>query len=223
MAITCYYVGGSPFAWRALLALGYKGLEYEAKELHFSKGDTQTDEYLALNPRGKVPVLTDGDVTVYESLAVLAYLERAYPQKPLFGDTPAEAGRIWQRTLEIENYFGVAVPKVARPIFTGQIEGNEDQIRENLEILQKEIGTIESWLKTSDYLAGDSVSAADLTAYPALALVERVLGSRSIDGIDVGFLPYADVVPAVRAWMDRIEAIDGFEAAYPPHWRQKAA
>ncbi len=222
MAITCYFASGSPFAWRVLFALGYKGLEFDAKRLDFSKGETQSSDYLTLNPRGKVPTLVDGETRVFESLAILAYLEKAYPETPIFGDTAADAARIWQRTLEFENYFGTLVPQVARPIFMNSFDGHETEINENIVTLGKELRTIEGWLTESDFMGGHSPSAVDFTVYPALALVERVLGSRKIPGIDVGFLPFDEKFPAIAKWMARMESVEGYETAYPPHWREAA-
>lgn len=222
MAITCYFASGSPFAWRVLFALGYKGLAFDAKRLDFSKGETQSDDYLALNPRGKVPTLVDGDVTVFESLAILAYLEKAYPERSIFGETAEEAARIWQRTLEFENYFGKLVQQVARPIFMGTFEGHEADINKNIISLAEELRTVEGWLAGSDFMGGSGPSAVDFTVYPVLALVERVLGSRDIPDIEVAFLPFDEKFPAIAAWMARMESVEGYETAYPPHWREAA-
>ena len=93
MAIEVFWGSGSPFAWRVLLALEAKGLAYQSRLLEFSKGDSKTPEFLALNPRGQVPVLRDGGYVVYESIAILAYLERKYPEPPLFGATPKKPAR----------------------------------------------------------------------------------------------------------------------------------
>jgi glutathione S-transferase len=57
------------------------------------QAESKTPEYLALNPRGEVPVLTDGDVVVHESIAIVAYLEGEFPEPALFGATSAETGR----------------------------------------------------------------------------------------------------------------------------------
>lgn len=222
MAITCYFASGSPFAWRVLFALGYKGLEFDSKRLDFSKGDVQSPDYLAVNPRGKVPTLVDGDLTVTESLAILAYLEEAYPETPIFGETAADTARIWQRTLEFENYFGTLVPQVARPIFTNTYEGQEKAISEKIVTLTKELATIEGWLDGSDFMGAGTPSAVDFAVYPALALVERVLGSQDIPGVEVDFLPFEEKFPAIAAWMARMEGVKGYETAYPPHWREAA-
>ena len=102
MAIELYWGSGSPFAWRVMLTLEVKKLAYESKLMEFSKGEHKTPAYLQLNPRGKVPTLKDGDFAVYESIAIMAYLDRKYPEPPLFGKTPEETGLIWQTISECE-------------------------------------------------------------------------------------------------------------------------
>lgn len=77
-----YLLSGSPYGWRVQLALEFKGLAYRSRFLIASEGETRTTEFLALNPRGKVPVLRANEDVVYESLAVMAYLERRYPDPP---------------------------------------------------------------------------------------------------------------------------------------------
>ena len=108
MSIELYWGSGSPFAWRVMLTLEIKGLPYQSKLLEFSKQQHKAPEYLALNPRGKVPALKDGDFAVYESLAIMAYLDRKYPQPPLFGTTAEETGSIWQMICEAESYLAPA-------------------------------------------------------------------------------------------------------------------
>src|SRR5689334_8789076 len=105
MTLEIYWAAGSPYAWRVLLAAELKRIPYTSKLLEFSKGDLRTPEFLALSPRGKVPVIRDGDFTLGESLAILAYLERKYPEPPLFGRTPEEAGRIWVAIADFESYL----------------------------------------------------------------------------------------------------------------------
>ena len=79
MSIVLYYGSGSPYAWRVQLALEHKALPYERKVLSFSAGDTRKPEFLALNPRHRVPVIVDGDFVLYESNAIVEYLDEAYP------------------------------------------------------------------------------------------------------------------------------------------------
>src|SRR4030081_41494 len=79
MSLTLYYGSGSPYAWRVQLALEHKALPYERKVLSFSAGDTRKPEFLALNPRHRVPVLVDGDFVLYESHAIVEDLDGAFP------------------------------------------------------------------------------------------------------------------------------------------------
>jgi len=223
MALEVYFIGGSPYAWRVMLGLALKGLEYKAIELHASKGEHKTPEYLAKNPRGKVPVLKDGELTMYESLAILAYLDRKYPEAPLFGASPEEAALVWQRTMEVESYLLPVISGIARPIFTGAIEGQEEAINEHIIVLKAELERYSEWLDGQDFLAGNVPGAADFTLYPPLALLSRVVGALQNDKIDTGFLPITGSFPALAAWMARIEAIDGFDTTYPPHWREAKA
>jgi len=219
MAITCYFGSGSPFSWRVMLAMEVKGLDYKAVELHFSKGDTKSADHLARNPRAKVPVLVDDDLTIYESTAILAYLERAYPDTPIFGRDVAETARVWQRMEEVENYFGQALTATLGLIFRGEAKGREAEIQKDLSRLESELDILEGWLSEDDYLAGQSISAADLTLYPLLALLERVTPRLTAD-FKVGFVPLRKKYRHIAAFMARVEALEGYQRTYPPHWRE---
>ena len=80
MAIDVYWGSGSPYSWRVLLALEYKRLPWNSHLLEFSRQEHKSPQLLALNFRGRLPVIKDGDYVVFESLAVLFYLDRQYPQ-----------------------------------------------------------------------------------------------------------------------------------------------
>lgn len=221
MAITCYFGSGSPFSWRVMLAMEVKGLDYKAVELHFSKGETKSADHLARNPRAKVPVLVDGDLTIYESTAILAYLERAYPDTPVFGHDTAEAARVWQRMAEVENYFGHALTAVLGAVFRGEVKGREAELQKDIARLEAELDIIEGWLAEDEYLSGGAISAADLTLYPLLALLERVSPRLSTD-FTLGFNPLREKCGHIAAFMQRIEALAGYDRTYPPHWRDAA-
>lgn len=222
MTRTLYFVSGSPFAWRAMLALAFKGLDYTAVELHGSKGETRSAEHLARNPRGKVPVLVDGDITVYESIAVMAYLDRAYPETPLFGTTPAEAAHIWQRVMEVDGYLSASLAGAARPIFTQTFAGKEDDINQHFANARAEIATVNDWLNGNDFMAAGAPTAVDAILYPALALIARVGPNINVPGITPNIPDYESAFPDLAAWMKRVEALPGFDKAYPPHWREAA-
>lgn len=79
--IECYFISGSPPCWSIMLALAAKGLSYEPRRLDNSKREHKSEAFLAINPRGRVPVLADAGITVRETNAILAYLEVAYPYR----------------------------------------------------------------------------------------------------------------------------------------------
>src|SRR5215510_3373783 len=104
MALEVYWASGSPFSWRVLLTLEVKQLPYQSKLITFSKREHKSPEYLALSPRGKVPTLKDGEFVLYESLAIMVYLDSAYPERSLFGRTPREIGTIARLISENVSY-----------------------------------------------------------------------------------------------------------------------
>ncbi len=111
MSIVLYYGSGSPYAWRVQLALEHKALPYERSVLSFSAGDTRKPEFLALNPRHRVPVLVDGDFVLYESNAIVEYLDEAYPGRgaPLFPGDARRRALVRRLISEVDNYFDKAI------------------------------------------------------------------------------------------------------------------
>ena len=214
--MTLYWGSGSPFAWRVQLALAIKRVPHEARLLEFSKGDTRTDAFRRINPRGKVPVLVDGDTVVYESLAVLSYLERRFPEPPLFGTTAAEHGRIWQRVFESDNYGRPALSGVVNPLFSGKVDREAMPAAQTA--LNEELERTAAWLDEGPWLAGERVSAVDLVAYPGIRTLERALGKPAAKEHGIA-MPDAAWWKKITAWRDRFAALPGVDETYPPHWR----
>jgi len=219
MAIELYWGSGSPFAWRVMLTLEVKGLEYESKLLEFSKGDHKTPAYLKLNPRGKVPSLKDGDFVLYESLAIMSYIDRKYPDPPLFGKTPEETGLIWRWLAECESYVVSAGDKLVRPIFFGQGLERVEEIQQGVQTLRDEFKRLDERLARSQWLVGDKLSAADIGIFPITQLVLRAASKEAAQPFNLGFLPLERRFPSIARWVQRIEALPNYQRTYPPHWR----
>ena len=222
MTMELYWGSGSPFAWRVMLALEIKKLPYESRLLEFSKGDLKTPEYLKLSPRGQVPALKDGDFVLWESLAILAYLDRKQPEPPLFGRSAAETGAVWRVISETVSYLEPACVRMAEAIFFGDAEKMRDDIREAAGEAKAELATMEHRLKTAAWLATDTLSAADIAVYPIVEMLLRAAAKDAAKPLEFGLLPFASRYPAVAAWMDRIRALPGYDRTYPPHWRAAA-
>ncbi|MGH8207726.1 MAG: glutathione S-transferase family protein, partial [Steroidobacteraceae bacterium] len=104
MAIDFYWSSDSPSCWRVALALAHKGLDYDSHLLHLELQEHKSPQLLALNFRGRLPVLRDADYVVFESLAILYDLDRKYPEPPMFGRNPEEAGVIMRVICEYQSY-----------------------------------------------------------------------------------------------------------------------
>ncbi len=219
MALELYWGSGSPFAWRVMLTLEVKGVPYESKLLEFSKEDHKSSGYLRLNPRGKVPTLKDGEFVLYESLAIMAYLDRKYPDPPIFGKTPQETGQIWRSISETESYLGLAGNKLITAIFFGKGLEKPDELQAAAATMREELSRLDTALAHSDWLVGSQVSAADIALFPLIQLILRAASKDAAKSLNLGLLPLGQSYPNIAAWVRRVEAIPGYEKTYPPHWK----
>jgi glutathione S-transferase len=218
MAIDVYWGSGSPYSWRVLLALEYKRLPYNSHVLQFSKQEQKSPHMLALNWRGKVPVIKDGDYVCFESLAVLYYLDLKYPEPPIFGRTPEEAGTIMRVICEYQAYIEPHVNTIVRAVFSKE-DLNADAITDAMHHAASEARTIEARLSHSDWVVGESFSAVDMVIFPGFQLLRRALQRTEARELASRFLPVEVHYPALGRWVARVEALPGYERTYPPHWR----
>ena len=213
--ITFYFGSGSPYAWKIWLALEHKKLPYEAKRMTFDGGDLKTAEFTAINPRQKVPALMDNGFAMYESAAILEYLEDRYPDsgEPLWPKDVQSRAIARRRTAEVVAYVDPINSKIFSEIF-GPADKLPDLavVAAGKKAMSAELMRIEGWLD-KDYLAGEKLGAADFTLYPYVAFLGR------IDNRKPGYDLLALVPPKLAAWMKRIEALPYFENTYQPHWR----
>jgi glutathione S-transferase len=217
MSLTLYYGSGSPYAWRAQFALEHKALPYELKVLSFSAGDTKKPEFIALNPRHRVPVLVDGDFVIYESNAIVEYLDEAHPATgaPLFPGDARTRALVRRLILEVDNYFDEAIEPVLDQAFAKKPEERDAQkIADGRKAVIEEYALFTRAMR-GEFLAGP-LSAADYAFYPLVAFMKRCeikLPDLDSDGM---------LTPGLKAWKARIEALPFFERTIPPHWKQKS-
>jgi len=219
MAIDLYWGSGSPYAWRVLLALEFKNLPYTSHVLQFSKQEHKSPQMLALNPRGRVPVLKDGDYVVFESLAVLYYLDLKYPAPPIFGHTPEEAGVIMRVICEFQAYAERQATSITAAVFAKTPNLPAADLTAAMHVVASEARTIEGRLSKSNWIVGESFSAADMVIFPAIQLLRRALNRPEARDLSSRFLPLETNYPALDRWIARVEALPGYERTYPPHWR----
>lgn len=217
-----YWGSGSQPSWRVLLALEIKKVPYESKLLSFSQGEHKTPEFLAMNPRHKVPTIKHGDFSLYESLAILSYLDRKFPEPPLFGRTPEEAGLVARFVAEFSNYLEpIMHERVVRPLFFGKAKTEEQAkaLREAIPALHEELARWEAAVEDRDWLVGAHISAADVVAFPTFKALERAAQKPDAAGFELAVDPLSQHYPALAEWVARIEALPGYDRTFPPHWR----
>jgi len=221
MAITLYWGSGSPFSWRVLLALEHKGLPFESQLLHFDKQEQQSPQMLKLNPRGRLPVLKDGDYVVFESVAILYYLDMKYPQTPIFGHSPEEAGVIMRVICEFQSYAEPYVQKIVTALLANRAEDEHDLLTDAMHVVGREARTIEGRLSKEDWIVGSHYSALDMVIFPWIQVLRRALAKPGAKELGARFLPMETNYPALARWIHRIESLPGYERTYPPHWREQ--
>jgi len=201
-------ISGSAPVWRAHICLREKNLPYEAKVLEMSKGDLRTPEYLALNPRGQVPVLQDGDTVISESLGILQYLETVYPQPPLLPEDKAGKGHVIQRCQETANLQSRMVDAVRMKFVW---KGTPEEVKlfaERKEALKDELQRWEDYLASGKgpFICGSSFSLADVALAPFILAIQRFGAS------------YA-AFPNILKYADLMKPRPSVVETWPEHWK----
>ena len=184
-----YWVSGSPYSWRVQLALSIKNVDYVSHQLSLDKMEHKQPEYLAINPRGKVPSLKDGDLILNESVAILNYLDAKFGWQ-FFGQTPPEKGKIWQAIFELECYMSVLLMPMVVPIFFDRVEANRNNIIKASKALKEELSRLNTVLQTTDWLVGENLTAADVIAYPFVQLFQRAAAHERAQPLALDLLPF---------------------------------
>jgi glutathione S-transferase len=150
------------------IALLEKGIEHEEDS---GARPSQSEEFLARSPLGKVPFLElDGGRRLSESSAICEYLEEAYPQKPLLPKDP------WQRAKvrELVIFLELHVELVARRLYGSAFFGKEasESAKQSVEReLAKGLKGLKSRVKFDPFIAGSELTLADCAAFCHLPLV----------------------------------------------------
>jgi glutathione S-transferase len=226
MAIDLYWGSGSAYCWRVLLALEHKGLEYRSHLLKFDQQEHKAPQMLAMNPRGQLPVLRDGDYVVFESLAILYYLDLKYPDPPIFGRSPEEAGVIMRVICEYQAYAEPSLMQIVETLLYRRdpVQGHAsaaataEAAAEAMHRVANEARTIERRLAQGNWVVGDSFSAVDMVIYPDIRLLLRALAVPAARELAARFLPMEFNYPALGRWLERVAALPGHQRTWPPHW-----
>jgi len=167
-----FYFNGSPNPTKVALFLEEAGLPYEAIPVDTRKGDQFKPAYLAVNPNGKVPAIVDGDVTMFDSNAILLYLAEKTGK---FLPAPAARGELLSWLMFVATgigpYSGQAVhfkhhapEKIAYAHNRYQFEA------------ERHYGILNDRLGKHRYLVGNAYSIVDMDAWGWARLAPYIMG-----------------------------------------------
>lgn len=178
---------------RVELLLSLLRLPYELVDVDLAAGAHKQPAFLAMNAFGQVPVIQDGEFTLADSNAILVYLASKYDAGQWLPRDPAAAAKV-QRWLSVAAgpvAFGPAKARLAT-LFKTPVNTEEAIAQAN-----NLFAVMETELKSSSFLAGNTPTIADIANYTYIAHAPE--GNVSLD-------PY----PHLRSWLRRIEALPGF-------------
>ena len=183
----------SPFVRKVMVAAREKGLDYE---MIITNPSQPTEEFLAVSPFSKIPAMSDGDFSLADSTAIVAYLDAKCPQPALLPADPRARGRaVWFEevadTILIPAGAPIVVNRFLRPNIFGT-EGDEAAAAAGEEAIKKPLGYLESAVSGGGLLDG-----AFSIGYLAVACTVKTLSY-------TGWTLDAATYPKLAEWYDRV-------------------
>ena len=170
----------APNPRRVRIFMAEKGVSCDTVQVDIIKAENLSDDFLAVNPRGVVPTLVLDDGTVLdESVAICRYFEEIQPQPPLMGTDPVSKAQVEgrQRHMEFDGLLGAAeafrnaFPGFARrglPGNAGAVDAVPALVERGRNTVHRFYQRLNEALGTSEFVAGDAFSIADITALCAI-------------------------------------------------------
>jgi glutathione S-transferase len=213
--ITVYGIPGSPLLRSVEVTLKEKGVDYR---LHVvPPTELKEAEHLERHAFGRIPVFEHGDFRLYETQAIIRYLDRSLPEPQLSPASPKALARMDQIIGIIECYF---FPKAAAPIVGERIvrpalfglPTDEARIAEAIPMARTCFAEFDRLLGDKTYLTGDEVTIADIMLAAQLDLLaETPEGGELMAGT------------RLESWLERMLARPSFVATQPPELLRRAA
>jgi glutathione S-transferase len=201
-----YNANWSPNCLRVRAVIFELGADVEIVDVDVFGGDTRTPEYLEINPNGKVPAFVDGDLKLFESRAINAYLASLDPTRRLYPEDLKKRAIVdqwsyWQAIHLGPSSQKLTFDKVLKEKF-GRGAPDENVIAAESKETTKLLGVLNKGLAGREWVAGN-LSIADF----ALA---TTLTRRKAAGIEL------EPFPNVAAWIERLESRDSWRRAVAP-------
>ena len=169
-----FFYSGAPNPTKVALFLEEAGLQYEAIPVDGRKGDQHKPEFLAVNPNAKVPAIVDGDVTVFDSNAILLYLaEKTGKFLPPKGDKLR--GELLSWLLFVASGVGPYSGQLVH-FRTYAPEKNEYAINRYAFEAQRHFGIVDARLAKHKYMVGDTYTIVDMDLWGGARLIPMFSG-----------------------------------------------
>ncbi len=188
-------------AGRIVWLLEELGLPYDINKMAFHPQDLKSDEHRARHPLGRVPVLDDGDVRIFESGAIVEYVLARHKNGGL---RPSDDAAEFPAYLQWFHYCeGMVMPPVntivVQTVLLPPERRDEKALQQAQRLLTKALEPVNEALEGKDYLIGD-FSAADVMLGHACFMSNRL-----------GCVP--DEMPALKAYVERVASRPAFKTA----------
>jgi glutathione S-transferase len=203
-----YGPAGSTYVWSARLALAEKGVAHDLVELNFQ--EMKAPEHLARHPFGKVPAFEHDGFALYETQAIMRYVDEAFPSAPLQPIDLHQFSRMNQIMGIVDAYgwdcmaSGIAFQRLVAPRFGFPVD--EEKVARSLPRAKICLAEVERIQGDDEFLAGERVSLADLMAAPIVAYLGKTPEGPGL------LEPHVKL----RAWAGRIEGRQSFQVTKPP-------
>ena len=172
MGVKIYGIPGSR-ADRSLWAIEETGIEYEHIKTNFGE-ESKANEYLEINPNGRIPALVDGDLKLFESMAINLYLAKHYASD-LYPTDPGDEAKANQWSVwAISEIEPLQMQIVIQKFFVPKDKQDQGVIDQASKSLIRPLKVLDEALRENDYLLGQSFSVADLNVAGVLLLLKAV-------------------------------------------------
>ncbi|MDH3579930.1 MAG: glutathione S-transferase N-terminal domain-containing protein [Hyphomicrobiales bacterium] len=194
MTIKIYDAPKSGHCHRVRLGASVMGVPFELVSVAEMEGERTGAEYLALNPFGQIPTLTDGDTVIRDSIAILLYLGEKYaPDSQWIPDDLLLRTRMHE-WLAVASGVLFRGPNMARLI---KLFGRPGDHAQAVQVATLLFETMDKHLADRTWLVGDQATLADIACYSYIAVANEG---------ELDLAPYANI----RSWLEAVEGLENF-------------
>lgn len=160
-------------ALRALWGIEEVGIDFQHVPLHYA-GTAKSTEYLHVNPNGRIPALVDGELRLFESMAINLYLAKRYGGT-LYPDNAADEARAWQWSVwAISEIEPLQMQIVVQKLFMPEERRNPKVVEGASKGLQRPLRVLDAALAGRPWLLGERFTVADLNVAGVMHLMKNI-------------------------------------------------